>query len=144
MYNYVNDVAALNKVDITLQRSQRQWWIPSQLSNCIVMESTGTRSIVTNDEDHKVTLYFPILIKEFNNRFENKNLELIKAIQSCHPESPHFLEINYLAPLVTLYWCCTDCHFLEVYRYPIILNYRQPIFQSDTDYYKYTIKLTKL
>ena len=70
------------------------------------MESTGTRSIVTSGEDYKVTLYFPILdaiIKEFNNRFENKNLELMKAIQSCHPESPHFLEINHLIPLVTLY-----------------------------------------
>ena len=40
--------------------------------------------------------------------------------------------------------CCTDCHILEVNRYPIILSFRQLIFQSDTEYYKYTIKLTKL
>ena len=70
------------------------------------METTGTRSIVTSGEDYEVTLYFPILdamIKEYNDGFEHKNLELMKAIQCCHPESPHFLDIDHLTPLVTLY-----------------------------------------
>ena len=70
------------------------------------METTGARSRVTSGEDYKVTLYFPVLdamIQEFQNRFENKNLELMKGIQCCHPESPHFLEINHLMHLVTLY-----------------------------------------
>ena len=29
--------------------------------------------------------------------------------------------------------------FLAMYQCPIILHSRQPIFQSDTDYYKHTI-----
>ena len=30
--------------------------------------------------------------------------------------------------------------YFRVYRYPIIFHSGQPIFQSDTDYYKHTIK----
>ena len=33
-----------------------------------------------------------------------------------------------------------DCHILGVYGYPIVFHSRQPIFKSDNDYYKHTIK----
>ena len=103
MYKYVNDVANLNKISVTPPRSQRQRRTPRRLDDCIIMETTGTRSTVITDEDYKITLYFPVLdamIQEFRDRFENQTLE---GIQCCHPESPHFLEINHLMPLVTLY-----------------------------------------
>ena len=71
------------------------------------METAGSRSIVTSSEEYKNSLYFPnsldAMIKEYNNRFEDKNLELMKAIQCRHPASPHFLAIDHLTPLVTLY-----------------------------------------
>ena len=38
---------------------------------------------------------------------------------------------------LVLVYCYTDCHILAMYQCPIILHFRQLIFQSDTDYYKY-------
>ena len=106
MYNYVNDVAILNNISVTSPRSQCQRRPPSRLHDGIIMETTGVRSRILNGDNYKVTLYFPVLdtmILEFQNRFENKNLELMKGTQSCHPDSPHFLEISHLMPLVTMY-----------------------------------------
>lgn len=106
MYKYVNDVANLHKISATPLRSQRQRRTPSRLDDCIIMETTGNRSMTTSGEDYKVSLYFPVLdamIQEFRSRFDNKNLEIMKSIQSCHPESPHFLEVNHLMTLVKLY-----------------------------------------
>lgn len=104
MYKYVNDVANLHKISATPLRSQRQRRTLSRLDDCIIMETTGNRSMTTIGEDYKVSLYFPVLdamIQEFRSRFDNKNLELMKSIQSCHPES--FLEVNHLMTLVKLY-----------------------------------------
>ena len=106
IYRYVNDVAILNTIDVTSPWSQRQRRSPSRLDDGIIMETTGAKSKIVSGNDYKITLYFPVLdamILEFKNRFETKNLELMKGIQSCHPNSPHFLEISHLMPLVKMY-----------------------------------------
>ena len=76
------------------------------VDECIIMETTGNRNMTTSGKDYKVSLYFPVLdamIEEFRSRFDNKNLELMKSIQSRHQESPHFLEVNHLMTLVKVY-----------------------------------------
>ena len=106
VYRYVNDVAILNTINVTSSRSQHQQRPPSRLDNGIIMETTGARSRIVSGNDYKITLYFPVLdamILKFKNRFENKNLELMKGIYSYHPNSPHFLEISHLMRLVTIH-----------------------------------------
>ena len=112
MYQYISDVAALHNVNIAPMRSQRprrQLRTPSRLNDGVIMETTGNRltpSMTTVSDDYKVSLYYPVLdaiIAEFEKRFGSKNLELMKAIQCCHPESPNFLEVQQLMPLVTYY-----------------------------------------
>ena len=68
IYKYVNDVADLHKISATPMRSQHQRRTPSRLDDCIIMETTGNRSMSTSGEDYKVSLYFPVLdamIQEF-------------------------------------------------------------------------------
>ena len=48
VYKYVNDVATLNEVSITPQRSQRQCQTPSQLSDFTVMETTSKNQKYSN------------------------------------------------------------------------------------------------
>ena len=54
------------------------------------METTGARNAVDSSEDLKVHLYFPIpdaIILELQRRFDDKNLDLMKAFQCCDPVS---------------------------------------------------------
>ena len=43
------------------------------------------------------------MISELRGRFDNKNVEMMRAIQCCNPNSAHFLDINFLAPLIEVY-----------------------------------------
>ena len=69
----------------------------------MIMESTGAREIVETGESYKISLYFPILdaiISELRNRFDNKYLDLMRAIKCCNPSSSQFLESDCLLPLI--------------------------------------------
>lgn len=100
-------------------RPQRQKRMPKRLDDTIVMESTGTRNTVdntNNSQNLKVLLYYPVLdamITELQKRFDSKNLELMRAFQCCVPESPHFLEIDHLLPVVAFYKLNKDSLSME-------------------------------
>jgi len=107
MYQYICNATALYNITISPLRSQRpQRWTPGRFNEGFVMETTGNRAIPTSSDEYKVTLYFPVLdsmIAEFQKRFGSKNVQLMKAIRCCHPESPNFLEVEHLMSLVTAY-----------------------------------------
>lgn len=107
-YKYTADIAALHDISISSPRPQRQKQLSRRLDDVIIMETTGARNVMENSENFKINLYFPILdgiILELRNRFDNKNLGLMRAIQCCDPSSPQFLDINHLLPLVESYSC---------------------------------------
>ena len=82
------------------------------------MESTGARETVETGESYKISLYFPILdaiISELRNRFDNKNPDVMRAIQCCNPSSSQFLEIECLLPLIELYSCLNEDHVIMEY-----------------------------
>ena len=60
LYKYVVDVASLHNMEIAPLRSQRQRTMPKRSGDVIVLESTGFRETVPND-DYKNSLYFPVL-----------------------------------------------------------------------------------
>ena len=105
-YKYTTDIAALHSISVSsTPRPQRRRQLPRRFDDAVVMETTGARE---TGESFKISLYFPILdaiISELRNRFDNKNLDLMRAIQFYNPLSPQFLEFERLLPLTKLYSC---------------------------------------
>ena len=100
------DVASLHNIEIAPQRSQRQRTMPKRFEDVIVLESTGSRETATTNDDYKISLYFPVLdamISELRSRFEDKNVQIMRAIQCRNPNSTHFLDVDSLAPLIESY-----------------------------------------
>ena len=107
-YKYTTDVAALHNISVSSPRLQRQRQLPRRFDDAVIMQSTGARETMATAESYKISLYFPILdaiITELRNRFDSKNLDLMRAIQCCNPLSAQFLDIEHLLPLVESYSC---------------------------------------
>ena len=105
LFKYVNDVAALHNITVTVPRPQPQRYMPRRLEDGVVLDTTGSRDML-GSEHFKVSVYFPILdafLSELQHRFTNKNLTHMRAIQSCSPKSLNFLEPNNLLPLADSY-----------------------------------------
>ena len=72
----------------------------------IILETTGTRQVSSSTEDFKVNFYYPVLdafLSELNRRFDDKNTELMRAIQACKPGSKDVLLSISLKPLISSY-----------------------------------------
>lgn len=109
LYKYVEEVGTLHHITISYRR-QRQVRLPRRLEGGAVMEPTGVREVLTTSDQYKISLYFPILdamLSELMYRFNDKNLQLMRAIQCCTQPSPHFLEPGSLLPLA-------DCYSLDM------------------------------
>ena len=70
------------------------------------MEATGSNEALSTSQQFKVGLCYPILdafLMELNQRFSEKNVELMRAIRACSPQCTRFLEPPELQPLVDGY-----------------------------------------
>ena len=55
---------------------------------------------------YPLSLYFPVLdsfLAELRRRFDDKNMDVMHAIQACNPQSKYFLSPSVLKPLVEMY-----------------------------------------
>ena len=147
IYSYIHHYLIkkiLHKVSLSLQLSVQLnavsdttahlCFSSSRIIHLYSINPTGHQHIAT-----QYTMYYTCI----SSQLQHKNYT--HAVYQFH----HYTQLAIqLAVSLTRFQlhiqCCTECHILEVYRYPIILYSRQPIFQSNTDYYKYTIKFTKL
>ena len=124
LYKYVVDVASLHNIEIAPLRSQHQRTMPKRFEDVIVLESTGSREM----DDYKISLYFPVLdamISELCSRFEDKNVQIMRAIQCCNPNSMHFLDADSLAPLIEIYNLSKDSPSAECLMAKRTLNGKQ-------------------
>lgn len=107
LFQYSKDVATLHNISSTLPRPQRQKRLPKRLEDgVLVLSGTGSRDVMTSSAHFKISIYFPILdamLSELQRRFNDKNLEQMKGIQSCNPQSNHFLQPDKLIPLANSY-----------------------------------------
>ena len=56
----------------------------------VILESTGSSGALTTSEQFKVGLCYPILdafLMELNQRFSERNVEIMRAIRTCSPQS---------------------------------------------------------
>ena len=78
-YSYVKDIANLHGIMEESPRPCLRHVLPQRLQDGVVLESTGTRSVVSSSlfDQYKITLYFPVLdtmISQLERRFSSKNL----------------------------------------------------------------------
>lgn len=106
------------QLDVNIgSRPTRSHYLPTHLQNSFVTaNTTGTRSCegtrsLSPSQQFKVELYFPTLehiLSEMDRRFHTQNLTLMNAIDSLHPKSMHFLELEPLLPLYKHYQISSD------------------------------------
>ena len=98
----MNDI----KESIVESRTRTRRQHPTRLQDSITFESTGHRESLSCSESMKVNVYFPILdciLSEFERRFSNSNLDVMKSLAACSPTSSHFLDSSLLSSLASLY-----------------------------------------
>ncbi len=107
MLCYVKSVAELHDIELVERvEHPRRKKTPKRFDNSLVYETVGSRDFVSTSDRFKITIYFPVLdtfLNEMSRRFDHKNIELMKAIQACHPCSNNFLALNDLKALIDNY-----------------------------------------
>ena len=116
---YVHSVAELYDIEIEEVRARpsRRKKAPRNSDDFVVYESTGSRDVRTCSDHFKQTLYYLVLdafLNEMSRRFDEKNIEIMKAIQACHPHSSNFLHTSDLKPLIDNYHLDEDSIAVEV------------------------------
>ena len=115
LFAYAESVARLHSIDITTPRPSRKRTLPSRLWDTVVLESTGSREEMTTSQQFRIDLCCPILdafLMEMNRRFSERNVEIMRAIRACSPQSQDFLEAAQLQPLIDCY--NLDCESLKM------------------------------
>ena len=115
LFTYVENVANLHTIDEVGPRPRRKRLLPNRLQDAVVLEYTGSMEVWTTNQQFKVALYYPILdafLTELKRRFNDRNVNIMRAIQACSPVSTHFLELDYLQPLADCY--DLDCVALRI------------------------------
>jgi hypothetical protein len=85
-------------------RTRRQKPIPSRFKDCIVTASLGHRNYNTNEENMRLTMYFPAIDSmsiELNERFPCHHLEIAKSVASLSSVDEKFLAIETLETLIS-------------------------------------------
>ena len=112
---YCESVARLQ--DISTGYDKRERRIPKRFQDTIVLETTGNRDTGTTSytDQFKHDVYYPVLdafLHEMEQRFDNRNKSIMRALQACNPTSSQFLVVTHLQPLISLY--SLDQHALEL------------------------------
>ena len=116
LYDYATQVAQTKRIDISDENHRsRVRRLPSRLDDSFLLEASTSRQITTSADQYKIGLYYPILdsfIAEMERRFSTENIALMRAIQSCSPDSPTFLDYDAMLPLIQAY--CLDVDTIEM------------------------------
>lgn len=101
VFKYCESVC--NTHNVALDTNSRSRRLPKRLEDGILLEGASIRDTSC---DYKISLFYPILdavLSELRRRFTSKNVNIMKALQSCNPASSHFLDVAYLTPLINTY-----------------------------------------
>ena len=116
VYHYAKDVAELHSIEVESVCQSRRKKHSTRLSECVILESTEHREPLSASDIYKTSLYYPVLdvfLAELSQRFDQKNLDLMRAIQACHPQSENFLNLSTLQPLIDTYDLQVDALTVE-------------------------------
>ncbi len=125
LYDYSVEVAKFHNITITSDpttRRGRKRKRPSHLHESVILETVGSRNDPGTSEELKIHFYFPVLdgfISELGNRFNDKNLMIMKGVSACTPSSSIFLSLGELMSVADAYGLQTsalevECRLLEI------------------------------
>ena len=72
----------------------------------LYLETTGSRDNLSSSDSYKIALFFPAIdtfLSELSQRFDEKNMNIIHAIQACNPLGMNFLLPQELSPFAEMY-----------------------------------------
>ena len=106
LFQYTKSIAELHNFEIQPLSEARQRRLPRRFRDCVILETTGSRDVLSCSNNYKTKLYFPIIdtfLSEISRRFDEKNINIMHAIQACNPLSKKFLVPNVILPLIEIY-----------------------------------------
>ena len=114
VFEYAVSVSQHRTIEAEVQK-KRQSRQPRRLDDTIVDTSLGHREAppINCSEHFKVTLYFAVLdafLSVLKKRFDSKNLQIMKSVQACSPQSTSFLQSDDLSGLTEAYGMA-DLHY---------------------------------
>ena len=116
IFKYAESVAKHHNLPIEPSQGRANR-VPRRLDDSIVMSTTGHIREHTHSSDYKTNFFYPIvdaMLFELKRRFDKKNQDIMVALQTCHPSSSKFLDINFLKPLIQAYKLDIDKLVVEV------------------------------
>jgi len=104
IYNQIVEFSKKYDIDLKQKRrGDRVRTIPVRFASSIITSSVGHRPNDNNDEHQfRRSMFYPLIdsiLIELNDRFSNKNLDLLKILAAMYPESQQFLEFKSLCSL---------------------------------------------
>ena len=106
IYAHSQKIAELHSIEISLPAKTRHRKLPKRYEDVVILETTGSRQSLSCSDDYKTSMYFPILdsfLSEMSRRFDDKNIDIMRAVQARNPLSKNFLSLPALLPLVEAY-----------------------------------------
>ena len=106
IYAHSQKIAELHSIEISLPAKTRHRKLPKCYEDVVILETTGSRQSLSCSDNYKTSIYFPVLdsfLSEMSRRFDDKNIDIMRAVQACNPLSKNFLSLPALLPLVEAY-----------------------------------------
>ncbi len=105
IYLYSQSIAGLHCIELFPPVQTRQRRLPRHWDG-LVLETTGARHHLSTSDDYNRAIYYPVLdafLSEMSRRFDEKNVNIMQAIQACNPHSMNFFSSSALLPLIEAY-----------------------------------------
>ena len=108
IWDEAKSLAEVHNVQVEISCPRRATRTPARFQDGLVLTTIGSHGL--NDMEpkqyYKSQLYYSTLDKmlvEFNTRFSDFNKSIMKAVQAISPNSPNFLHLPTLKPLINHY-----------------------------------------
>ena len=107
IYDYALEIAKLHDITVDPPTGRgRKRKRPRRLEDSVIIETVGSCDPSSTREDFRCHFFFPILDKfltELSNRFDQKNIVIMKGVSSCTPSSTIFLSRSELKEFAEVY-----------------------------------------
>lgn len=106
LFGQISEFCVQNEIDLNIKTKQRRRrMISTRLENVLVASTISEREEIDNEIKYRTCVYYPVIdsiIAEMNNRFSQKNIEILHDVSSLSPHSPGFLEAKELKSLCVM------------------------------------------
>ncbi|CAF1580951.1 unnamed protein product, partial [Didymodactylos carnosus] len=105
----ISKFTADHQIDLNVpSRLRRIPTLSTRFKDSIITGTIGHQDVADNEYKFRTSLYYPLLdavLIELNDRFSNKNCEILSVVPSLSPDSPSFLNADNLIPLASMVKC---------------------------------------